>query len=317
MKQYIIIILLSFLISIIFNIIGIKLLKKLNAGQTILKYVEEHKTKQGTPTMGGLMFTLSSLICFFIFNKFNYNEGLVGAVIVFAYMCVGFLDDFVKIKFKQNEGLKPYQKILFQTLIAFFASLFVYYRINTNLNIPYTRLSIDFGAWIIPITILVFLSVTNCVNLTDGLDSLAGSVSVMYLLFISILLILQAKNGSDLICLSLSFFGGILGFLCFNVNKASVFMGDTGSLALGGLIASISIFSENTLFIPFLGIMFVCSGISVVVQVIYFKKTKKRIFLMAPLHHHFQHKGYSESKISFIYSVVTLIMGLTLVYVYL
>ena len=317
MKSYIAIVLLSFLLSIILNIIGIKFLKRLNAGQPILKYVEEHKVKQGTPTMGGLIFTVSSLICFFIFNKFTYNEGLVGAVIVFAYMCVGFLDDFVKIRYKQNEGLKPYQKIIFQSFIAFFASLFVYFRINTNLNIPFTKISVDFGAWIIPITILVFISVTNCVNLTDGLDSLAGGVSSVYLFFISLLILLQMENENHLIYLSLSFFGGLLGFLCFNVNKASIFMGDTGSLALGGLIASVSIFSENTLFIPFLGIMFVCSGISVVLQVIYFKKTKKRIFLMAPLHHHFQHKGYTESKISFVYSLITFLMGLSLIFVYL
>ena len=166
----------------------------------------------------------------------------------------------------------------------------------------------------------MFLATTNCVNLTDGLDGLAGGVSYVYLLISYLLLNIQIRlfsnnfvnlqEGANLALLMLIQAGAIIGFLLFNTFSATVFMGDTGSLYLGGLIATTAIFSSNTLFIPFLGIMFVLSGISVIIQVLVYKKSKKRVFLMAPLHHHFEYKGYSESKIVFAYKLITLIVGL-------
>ena len=163
------------------------------------------------------------------------------------------------------------------------------------------------------------MAITNSVNLTDGLDGLAGSVSLVYLLFLGLLIILQGQVhlSYDMLSLIICFVGGLLSFLFFNVNKAKVFMGDTGSLALGGLIGSISIFTNNTLIIPFLGIAFVVSSLSVIIQVLYYKKTKRRVFLMAPFHHHLQLKGYSEAKIGYIYSLVTVIMGTLLLICYL
>jgi phospho-N-acetylmuramoyl-pentapeptide-transferase len=180
---------------------------------------------------------------------------------------------------------------------------------------------VDFGWAIIPFTLFVFLATVNCVNLTDGLDGLAGSTSIAFLLAVALLQLVQAttkaqsteNNFADLCFIAC---GALSAFLVFNTNKASVFMGDTGSLALGGLLSCLCVFSGNTLFIPLFGVMFVLSGISVIVQVIYYKRTKRRLFLMAPLHHHFQMKGYTECRISYIWCLITVLVSLfTLMFV--
>ncbi|MBR2614344.1 MAG: phospho-N-acetylmuramoyl-pentapeptide-transferase [Clostridia bacterium] len=311
---------LSMLLTFIMGKIFIPFLKRLKVKQTILKYVENHEGKNGTPTMGGLFFIISSVIIFFILNGFNNRISNAVIIIGIGYMIIGFLDDFLKIKQKQNLGLKPYQKIIFQFSIAILAGLFVYFNGLTIFYLPFVKRYIDLGWFSIILVIFIFLAITNSVNLTDGLDGLAGSVSIVYLIIISLLIYLETnlffsnyldrKEFLNMIDLSTCLIGGIIGFLIFNTNKASIFMGDTGSLSLGGFLGAISIFSLNSLFIPFIGIMFVLSSISVIIQVVYFKKTKKRVFLMAPLHHHFQNKGYTESKIVFCYSVITLIVGI-------
>ena len=314
--------------SLIFTFILIKIilpiLKKKKASQTILHYLEAHKEKNGTPTMGGLFFILPAVIVYFIL--FPLRISIVSVAIGLSFMIVGIIDDFIKIKFKQNEGLKAYQKILFQLSIAILAGCFCFFNQITVYHIPFTKNNVDLGVFTIPFVAIIFIAITNCVNLTDGLDGLAGSVSAVYLLILTILIGLQVKTLEhmyllveeyySLQVLSCCLIGGILGFLIYNVSKAKIFMGDTGSLSLGGFIGSISIFSSNSLFIPLIGIMFVITGISVIVQVIYYKKTKKRIFLMAPLHHHFQLKGKSESKISYAYALITLIVGLSCLLVY-
>lgn len=305
--------------SIILGFITIPLLKKIKAGQTVLKYVETHKEKNGTPTMGGLFFIIPSTVVFVLFGGASGRMAVVALSIGLAFMAVGFIDDFIKVKFKRNEGLKAYQKIIFQGSIALVAGAFAYLNGITVFHIPFTKSSIDLGLFTVPFVALIFIATTNCVNLTDGLDGLAGSVSAVYLTVIAILIGLQStslgymylkpEEYESLSLLSASIVGGILGFLVFNVSKARVFMGDTGSLSLGGFIAAVSIFSSNSFFIPIIGIMFVLSGISVIVQVAYYKKTKKRVFLMAPLHHHFQLKGYSESKIAYCYALITAVIG--------
>ena len=310
----------SISLSFILGKITIPLLSRAKAKQTILKYVESHEGKNGTPTMGGLFFIISSVIIFFLLNGFELRLSIASIIIGLGYMLVGFLDEFLKIRLKQNMGLKAYQKIFFQCSIAILAGLFVYFNGLTLFYLPFLKSVVDLGAFSIPLVIFVFLAITNSVNLTDGLDGLAGNVSICYLIVISILIFLETSlftenyvNINEYVCLihlSVCLIGGILGFLLFNTNKASIFMGDTGSLSLGGFLGAISIFSLNSFFIPFIGIMFVLSCISVIIQVVYFKITKKRVFLMAPLHHHFEQKGYSESKITFTYSLITLIVGL-------
>lgn len=318
MKKIILASICSLILTILSGFIIVPLLKKIKAGQTVLKYVKEHKDKNGTPTMGGVFFILPAVLMSFIFGG-NGRMTVVSSAIGLAFLIVGFFDDFIKIKFKKNEGLKAYQKIIFQLSIAVVAGVFSYVNGITVFHLPFVKKSIDLGVFTIPFVAFVFVAITNSVNLTDGLDGLAGSVSAVYLICIAVLigvqtagvshLYLQTEEYDKLILLSVCLSAGILGFLLFNVNKANVFMGDTGSLALGGFIGAISIFSSNSFFIPIIGITFVLSGISVIVQVFHYKRTKRRVFLMAPLHHHFQLKGYTESQITYAYALVTILFG--------
>ncbi len=310
----------AFALSCILGFITIPFLKKLKAGQPIYEYVKEHKEKDGTPTMGGLFFIVAAVITFILFGGANSRIAVVSASIGVAYMLVGFIDDFIKIKYKTNEGLRPYQKIIFQLFIAVFAGVFVWHNGITVFYLPFASKSVDLGLFAMIIVPVIFLAITNSVNLTDGLDGLSGSVSVAYLISFICLIAVQIEKFEALYLLpaeyeylkilSVSLVGAILGFLVFNHSKAKVFMGDTGSLSLGGFIGAISVFSSNSFFIPIIGIMFVLSSISVILQVAYFKRTKKRIFLMAPLHHHFQLKGYSENKIAYCYTIITFIAGI-------
>ena len=310
----------SLVLSCVFGILTIPFLKKLKAGQPIYEYVKEHKDKNGTPTMGGLFFIVAAVLSFILVGGINSRIAVVSASIGVAYMMVGFIDDFLKIKFKTNEGLKPYQKIIFQLFIAIFAGVFVWHNGITVFHVPFVSKSVDLGLWTMIIVPIIFIAITNSVNLTDGLDGLAGSVSVAYLISFICLITVQIEKLEELYLLpneyeyikllSVSLVGAILGFLVFNHSKAKVFMGDTGSLSLGGFIGAISIFSSNSFFIPIIGIMFVLSSISVILQVAYFKRTKKRIFLMAPMHHHFQLKGCSENKIAYCYTLITFVVGI-------
>ena len=271
-------------------------------------YVKEHKSKSGTPTMGGLAFVCAIIIVGICLCGLNNGQANLTLAITAGFTIVGFLDDFLKIYRKENEGLKPYQKILFQISIATVAAVYCYVNDLTEINVPFaSNLSVDIKWGIIPLVIFIFIATVNCVNLTDGLDGLAGNTSVAYLTILGIMLTVQ---GTNLALLCFSAVGAIAAFLVFNTNKAALFMGDTGSLALGGFISCVSVFSGNSLYIPIIGIMFVISGISVIVQVIYYKRTRKRVFLMAPIHHHFQMKGYSESKISYAYFILTALVGI-------
>lgn len=324
----ILIFLFTFFLTIILGYIFIPILKKFKASQTILHYVKEHKGKQGIPTMGGIIFILAIILSFLsyfqasAFCRFSF----VAVVIMFSYGVVGFLDDYIKVKFKRNLGLKAYQKIIFQLLISLIASLFVFYNNITVLDIPFTKLQIDLKWWIIPFSMFIFLATSNCVNLTDGIDGLAGSTSFIIFIVFSIMTYIKAdmfdlsgmtilgEEYKNLFRLSLSGAGAMLGYLFFNSYPANVIMGDTGSLALGGIIASLAIFSGYSLFIPFLGIMFVVSGLSVIVQVFSFQVFHKRVILMAPFHHHLQQKGFHEAKITMIYMTITLIVSLITLY---
>lgn len=308
MKTYLLGIIAAFGASFVLLLVILPILKRLKAGQYILGYVKEHKNKGGTPTMGGLAF-ISAIIavslCLIGIKDNNVNLTLA---VTGGFTVVGFLDDFLKIYRKDNGGLKPYQKIIFQLAIAAVAAVYCYLNGHTYVNLPFCGgKSVNLSWGIIPLTLFIFIATVNCVNLTDGLDGLAGGTSLAYLFIMGIMLCLQV-NGSAVVCFVAV--GALAAFLIFNSNKACIFMGDTGSLALGGLISCISVFSGNSLYIPILGIMFVVSGISVIVQVIYYKRTRRRIFLMAPLHHHFQMKGYTECKITYCYFALTSFVGI-------
>lgn len=309
----------AFLLSACFCRLLLPVLKKLKAGQNILCYVKEHEKKKGTPTMGGLSFIFAVLISVAVFARKCDRATIVALSLFLAFAAVGFLDDVTKIKRRDNLGLKPYQKIIFQSVASVLAGIYCYRSGKISLHMPFSGKNVGIGVWIVPLVAFAFLALVNAVNLTDGLDGLAGGSCAAYFFFFGILILAQAakENGgaiSEDQPLALTCFcvaAALFGFLLFNVPPASVFMGDTGSLALGGLAAAVAAFSGNALYIPLIGITFVVSVITVIMQVIYYKATKgKRIFLMAPIHHHFQKKGCSESKISFAYAAVTALAGI-------
>lgn len=320
LKKLIIVYLASLVVSAILTRLLIPLLRRAKINQTILKYVKEHFSKNGTPTMGGIGFVTATIIVF-IFSVKSVTIPTVALIVFVLYAVIGFFDDFIKIKFEKNEGLTPLQKIVFQTIVALICAVYCGYNGLNNVYLPFTSRLLNIGAWFYPLCVLVFLATTNCVNLTDGLDGLCGTVSTVVLTVGAVIVIsetnkfgqnyLDKSEYEGLCVLAISCAGSLIGYLLFNTNKASVFMGDTGSLALGGIIASVYTFSGNALYIPLAGVAFVASGVSVIIQVLHYKRTKKRVFLMAPLHHHFQHKGYAESKIVFWYFAVTLVAGLS------
>lgn len=280
--------------------------RKLKLGQTILHYVDKHAGKSGTPTMGGWIFIIASGVASIFFIK---EDGLLGALVLLTmlgYGLLGFLDDFIKIKGGKNEGLKPYQKIIGQVGLSLIIALFVYFKIGSELD--FFGLKLNLGIFIIPFIVIFFVAVTNSVNLTDGLDGLAGGVSMVYLLAFGVILAILGFINFGIISFAMA--GALLGFLLFNGFPAKIFMGDTGSLALGGLIASLCVMSGLELIMPIIGIMFVHSAVSDILQVAYYKKTHKRIFKMAPLHHHFEQKGVHENRIVAVYIVITIVCGL-------
>ena len=312
----------AFLLTLIISPFVISLIKREKIKQVILNYVEAHSGKAGTPTMGGIIFIISISLMGFISIQGSGSLSKVSILIFLAYGLIGFLDDFIKFKFKRNLGLRAYQKIIFQLVISVLIGFFVYYSdLGGVLIVPFTNKAIDIGFWIIPLVAVIYLATTNSVNLTDGLDGLASSTMFSYMLsFVMLLLVLtntifigeseivltEIKN---LLNLSAIVCGAMLSFLVFNCFPAKVFMGDTGSLALGSLVASVAVFSKLSLYIPIIGIMFVLSAVSVIIQVTYYKLTKKRIFLMAPLHHHFEKKGVHEVRITICYALVTIMIG--------
>lgn len=285
------------------------LCKKLKVSQTTLHYVEKHSMKSGTPTMGGFIFIFASLL---VYSCLFYDGGWYGwltLLITLGYGLLGFLDDFIKIHFHQNEGLKPYQKIVGQLGLALIVALYVYFKVGTSLD--FFGLKLDLGVFIIPFIVFVYLATTNSVNLTDGLDGLAGGVSVIYLLVFGVIIALMGTDQMNNLALAcFAMVGGLVGFLAVNVYPAKIFMGDTGSLALGGFITTVSCLSGKELLIPIIGMMFMLSAISDIIQVLHYKRTKRRVFLMAPLHHHFEKKGVHENRIVAIYIIITLVLGL-------
>jgi len=313
----------SFAVGVIIAPPVIYLIKKLKARQTILTYVSQHKDKEGIPTMGGIIFLVPAVIFYFVFARGQNRLSFVALAVTLAYGLIGGLDDAIKVIFKRNLGLKAYQKIISQLVIAVLATVFAYKNgyVGSQIYIPVIKQYIETGWFYIPFTIIAYIAATNCVNLTDGLDGLAGSTVVLYLSVVFVIIAgiylesvdagktLYEQETYNLLVFVAALAGGIAAFLVFNSHKAKIFMGDTGSLALGGAVASVAVFIKNPLIIATIGIMFVMSGISVIIQVISFKLRKKRVFLMAPLHHHLEMKGLNESKIVSLYSVITVVAG--------
>ena len=313
----------AFLVTLAISPFVISFIKKEKVKQVILNYVEAHAQKSGTPTMGGVIFLISITLVAYLCFQGQSTLAKISILIFLAYGLVGFLDDFLKFKFKRNLGLRAYQKIIFQLAISIIIGVFAFKSnlVGSDLVVPLSKIQIDVGWLIVPIVAVIYLATTNAVNLTDGLDGLASSTTFSYMLSVAVLIFVMLANGTlganlvhveelkNLEILAVVVCGAMLSFLVFNCFPAKIFMGDTGSLALGSLVASVAVFSNLSLYIPILGIMFVLSAVSVIVQVAYYKLTKKRIFLMAPLHHHFEKKGVHEVRITICYALVSIVVG--------
>lgn len=313
-------VLLGFLLSLLFAValmpFVIKLASRAKAQQPILHYVESHSVKSGTPTMGGMGILLSAALPFVMLLRGDCADALVCLVVTTGYAVIGFTDDFLKVHYKRNEGLSPKGKLILQLLIACLISAYAFWgaEIGGQVYLPFTNFSVDFSYFALPYYVFIFLAFTNAVNLTDGLDGLAGGVTGIYLICFAVVMMigcafLPSDGQTNALLLIGCFVGALGGFLCYNRYPARIFMGDTGSLALGGLLASLSVLTGLSLSAALLGVMYVVTALSVILQVLHYKRTKKRIFLMAPLHHHFEKKGAHENHIVEAYKAVTAVVG--------
>ncbi len=286
-------------------------LRRLKFGQQVREDgPESHLSKQGTPTMGGLIFLGGILLAGLIF-EFGNGRAFLIFIVMLAFGLIGLCDDGLKIKKKQSEGLSPKQKILLQVSVAFLYLLVGLQAgiLSTDIIIPfYNGGTLDLGGFFIPLMLIVILGTVNGVNLTDGLDGLATTVtSVISIFFVIAAIILKSEH---VVAVPGIVTGALLAFLLFNTYPAQVFMGDTGSLALGGFVASMAIYLKLPLFILIFGGIYVVESLSVIIQVGYYKRNKKRIFKMAPIHHHFELSGMKETQIVAWFTVITIMLSL-------
>lgn len=290
-------------------------LKKLKAGQSIREDGPQgHLAKAGTPTMGGLAMIFATAVVTIIFEFRNADAWIMIAVTL-AFGGIGFIDDFIKVVKKNNLGLKAWQKAGLQLVISL---LIAWYRstVSTAVWIPFINRTVDFPqGWYIAFITFMVLAMTNSVNLTDGLDGLCSSVTCVVAAALAYICILAGARGSATLMAALA--GACIGFLFFNANPAKVFMGDTGSLALGGALAAAAIFSDLSLLLPVMGIIYVAEALSVIIQVVVFQTCHgKRFFRMAPLHHHFELGGWSEKKVVKVFSSITGIVCIIAMFLY-
>lgn len=304
-------VIISFAISVILGPIVIPFLRRLKVGQTVRdEGPKTHLKKSGTPTMGGILI-LASVVLTSLFYVKDYPKIIPILFLTLGFGLIGFLDDYIKVVLKRSLGLKAWQKMLGQLIVTgIFAYYLVQYTdISLAMKIPFiTGKFIDFGILNIPILFFIIIGTVNGTNFTDGLDGLASSVTVMVATFFTVVAI---GTGSGVQPITCAVVGALLGFLLFNVYPASVFMGDTGSLALGGFVAATAYMMQMPIFIAIVGFIYLFEVISVVIQVTYFKLTGgKRFFKMAPIHHHFELCGWSETRVVAVFSIVTAILCL-------
>ncbi|QDY44566.1 phospho-N-acetylmuramoyl-pentapeptide-transferase [Planococcus glaciei] len=303
----------AFLLTVILMPLFIPLLRRMKFGQSIREEgPESHMKKTGTPTMGGLVYLIAIIVTVLLVALFT--EGLTADILIlllvlFGFGLIGFLDDFIKVVLKRNLGLTSLQKLIAQIVIAVISFLLLNgTEFDTSVSIPFTDAAIELSVVYVLFIIFWLVGFSNAVNLTDGLDGLvAGTASIAFAAF-GVLAIHQDENAIALFTFSVA--GALLGFLVFNKYPAKVFMGDTGSLALGGALAMVSILLKQELLLLLIGLVFVIETLSVILQVGSFKLRKKRIFKMSPIHHHFELSGWSEWKVVTVFWLVGLIAAL-------
>lgn len=309
--QVVIPVLISFVISVILGPIIIPFLRKLKMGQTErVEGVQSHLKKAGTPTMGGIIFLIATVVTSLFYVK-DYPKVIPVVFLTLGFGIIGFLDDYLKVVLRRSDGLLPWQKFSLQVVVT---AVFTYYLVNyTDVNlsmrIPFwTDHYLNIGWLAIPVLFFAVIGTVNGVNFTDGLDGLASNVTLIVAVFFTVVSI-GTKSGIEPITCAVV--GGLMGFLLFNVYPAKVFMGDTGSLALGGFVAGAAYMMQMPLFILLVGLIYLVEVLSVIIQVTYFKKTHgKRIFKMAPIHHHFELCGWSETRVVAVFSIITAVMCL-------
>ena len=301
-------IIVSFAISAWLGPIVIPFLRRLKVGQTERKELESHLKKNGTPTMGGLMI-LASIIITSVFYVKDYPKIVPILFMTVGFGVIGFLDDYLKVVLRRSDGLLAWQKMLCQIVVTTVFAVYMgcYSDVPLTMLIPFSGgkyLDLGWGAF--PVLYLAVIGTVNGTNFTDGLDGLASSVTIMVATFFSVVAIGTNAGIAPITC---AVVGALLGFLLFNVYPASVFMGDTGSLALGGFVVSAAYMMQMPLFIVIVGLIYLVEVLSVIIQVTYFKKTGgKRIFRMAPIHHHFELGGWSETRVVAVFSITTAIL---------
>lgn len=302
-------ILISFIGASIIGPIVIPLLHRLKFGQNIREDgPQTHLKKAGTPTIGGVIFIFATIITMLIMVPNFTDEAMVVLYAFVAYGFIGFLDDILKIIRKKNLGLRAWQKMILLLIMSGALAYYAYINLGTSINVPFSRHQFNLGFLFIPFIIFYFAATTNAVNLTDGLDGLATSVTVLVMTFLATLSISMGHYTLSIFCIALA--GALLGFLRFNAFPARVFMGDTGSLALGGAVGAVAMMLKMQLIVLIVGGIYVLETLSVIIQVTSFKLTGKRVFKMAPIHHHFEQLGWSETKIVSIFSIITVLLCL-------
>ncbi|MDD5979932.1 MAG: phospho-N-acetylmuramoyl-pentapeptide-transferase [bacterium] len=307
----------GFLTSVVFGIVLIPFLKKLNFGQRIGDYVgENHRKKEGTPTMGGLIFIIPTILtivylCLTDRIEFTYNLGIVLLVFV-LYAFLGFLDDFLSIKRGKNEGLTISQKFFGQIVIALlFFYIYMKYDGDTTFVVSTLNINIELGFFYGIFILLLLVGFSNAVNLTDGLDGLAGGLSAISFVAFALISLFIGQEDMGIFCFILV--GTLFGFLMFNAYPAKVFMGDTGSLALGAVFATIAILTRREVTLLIVCFPFVFETLSSIIQIGYYKLTKKRVFLNSPIHHHFEKKGFAEPdivKAFYLFGIIFSLLGI-------
>lgn len=319
MKQYIanpyitvaVPVIIAFVISAVLGPVIIPFLRKLKFGQTVRdEGPQSHLKKNGTPTMGGIIFLLSVIVTSCIYMK-DYPQIIPILFVTVGFGVIGFLDDYIKVVMKRSEGLTPAQKMFGQLLVTgvFAVYMYKFSEISMEMIVPFfPDVTLDLGILTIPVMFLAIIGTVNGVNFTDGLDGLATSVTIMVAVFFGVVAL---GVGSGIWPITAAVIGALLGFLLFNVYPASVFMGDTGSLALGGFVAATAYMLQMPMFILIVGLIYWIEILSVIIQVSYFKMTHgKRIFRMAPIHHHFELGGWSETRVVAVFTIVTAILCL-------
>ena len=304
-------VIIAFVISVALGPVIIPFLRKLKFGQTVRDDgPQSHLKKNGTPTMGGIIFLISVILTSCIYVK-DYPQIIPVLFVTVGFGVIGFLDDYIKIVLKRSEGLTPSQKMFGQIIVTAVFSVYMYKfsGISMEMLVPFfPNATLDLGFLTIPVMFLAIIGTVNGVNFTDGLDGLATSVTIMVAVFFGVVALGVASGVWPIAC---AVIGALLGFLLFNVHPASVFMGDTGSLALGGFVASIAYMLQMPIFILIVGLIYWIEILSVIIQVGYFKISHgKRIFRMAPIHHHFELGGWSETKVVAVFTIVTAMLCL-------